>query len=131
MGLVGEEYLFPGFLRLECQGGVLLHEGLPFLRISLEQTLFGALERESQTVQIVQARAAAQADTEALRGKQPHHLPVPVGHDDARLGGQLLHRGTQRRLLRLFEGGGEPPDCSKIRAAGPPSLKAVAHLPMV
>ena len=28
-------------------------------------------------------------------------------------------------------GRGEPPDCSKIKAAGPPSPKAAAHLPMV
>ncbi len=59
------------------------------------------------------------------------HFPVPVGHLDARLGGQLLRRRLQFPLLRLAEGGGDPPDCSKINAAGPPSPKAAAHLPMV
>ena len=33
--------------------------------------------------------------------------------------------------VRLAEGGGEPPDCSKIKAAGPPSPKTAAHRPMV
>ena len=68
---------------------------------------------------------------EALRDKLPHHFPVPVGQFDARHIGQLLHRLLQLRLLFLAEDGGEPPVCSKIKAAGPPSLKAVAHLPMV
>ena len=40
-----------------------------------------------------------------------------------------MRRTLQRRLLRLAEGGGEPPDCSKIQAGGPPSPRADAHLP--
>ena len=59
------------------------------------------------------------------------HLPVPIGQFHARRGGRLLHRRPQRRLPRLAEGGGEPPDCSKIKAAGPPSPKAAAHRPIV
>ena len=35
------------------------------------------------------------------------------------------------KYLDHAEGRGEPPDCSKIKAAGPPSPKAAAHLPMV
>ena len=31
----------------------------------------------------------------------------------------------------VSQGGGEPPDCSKIKAPGPPSPKAAAHRPMV
>ena len=131
VGLVGEEYLGPGPPGLLRHGGVFRHEGFPFLRISLEQPFLGALERESQPVQIVQASAAAQADTEALREELTHHLPVPVGEFDARLGGQLLYRCFQIRLLCFAEGGGEPLDCSKIKAVGPPSPKAAAHLPMV
>ena len=80
---------------------------------------------------MVQATAAAQADTEALGDVLADHLPVPVGQFNARLLRKLLHRPLQRRLLCRFEGGGEPPVCSKIRAAGRPSPKAEAHLPMV
>jgi len=59
------------------------------------------------------------------------HFPIPIGQADAHGLRQFLHRPFQRRLLRFPEGGGEPPVCSKIRAAGPPSPKAAAHLPMV
>ena len=83
MGLVGEEDLLPGLLSLKCQGGVLRHEDLPFLHISLEQPFLGAFEGESQPAQIVQARAAAQADTEALGDVLADHFPVPVGQSDA------------------------------------------------
>ena len=55
----------------------------------------------------------------------------PVGQANASLSRQLLHRRAQLRLLRLAKGGGEPPDCSKIKALGPPSQKAAAHRPMV
>ena len=83
MRLVGEEDLLPGLLSLKCQGGVLRHEGLPFLHISLEQPFLGALEGESQAVQAVQASAPAQADAEVFLDKLPHGFPVPVGHFDA------------------------------------------------
>ena len=59
------------------------------------------------------------------------HFPVPVGQFDARHGRLFRHRLLQLRLLHLAEGGGEPPDCSKIKASGPPLPKAAAHLPMV
>ena len=80
---------------------------------------------------VVQATATAQSDAPALPNKPVHHLPVPVGHADAHLSGQPLHCLPQLLLLRLAQSGGEPPDCSNIRAAGPPSVKADAHLPMV
>ena len=41
------------------------------------------------------------------------------------------HRRLQLLPLPLVKRGGEPPDCSNIRAAGPPSPKADAHRPMV
>ena len=60
-----------------------IREGLPFGLISLDQPLLGPLQHESQPVQIVQAGAAAQADTEALVGVLADHFPVPVGQFDA------------------------------------------------
>ena len=131
MGLIGEEYLRSRTPRLVRQGGVLRHEGLPLPLICLDQTLLGTLQDKPQAVQIVQASAAAQANAETLRDKLPHHFPVPVGHFYARHLGQLLHCPRQLRLLRLAKCGGEPPVCSNIKAAGPPSPKAAAHLPIV
>ena len=49
----------------------------------------------------------------------------------AHFSGRFPHRRPQLRLLRFAKGGGEPPVCSKIKAVGPPSPKAAAHLPMV
>ena len=90
VGLVGEEYPGPRSVRLVPPDGVLRHEGFPFRRINLDQTFLGALKGKPQPVQIVQATAAAQADTEVLQDKLPHRLPNPVGQFDARLGGRLL-----------------------------------------
>ena len=129
--LVGEEYLGPSSARFRRQDGIFRHKGSPPGRIRLDQPLLGTLQDEPQPVQIVQATAAAQANAEAFPDKLPDHFPVPVGQADARQGGQLRHRCPQLRLLRLAEGVGEPPDCSKIKALGPPSPKAAAHLPMV
>ena len=131
MGLIGEECLGVALTRLLHQGRVLRYEGLPFLRIRLEQPFLGTLEGESQPVQVVETSAAAQAETEVPGDVLADRFPVPVGQFDTRRCRSLLHRSLQLRLLSLAEGGGEPPDCSNIRAAGPPSPKAVAHLPMV
>ena len=131
MGLVSEEDPGPRPVGRGAPGGVLRHEGLPLPLVSPDQTFLGALEHESQSVQIVQATAAAQADAPTFQDKLPYHFPVPVGQADARLGGQLLHPCPQLALLRLAESGGEPRDCSNIKAARPPSPKAAAHLPMV
>ena len=76
MGLIGEEYLGSGSASLVPQGGVLRQEGSPLGIISLDQTFLGPLERESQPAQIVQAGAAAQADTEALGDVLADHFPV-------------------------------------------------------
>ena len=130
-GLVGEEYLGSGPVRLVPQGGVLRHEGLPLGGISLEQAFLGPLQHESQAVQPVQATASAQANTIPLRDELTDHLPIPVGQFDSGFGRRLLHCRFQIRLLRLAEGGGEPPDCSNIKASGPPPPKAAAHRPMV
>ena len=59
------------------------------------------------------------------------YQPIPVGQFDTRRGWRLLHHPFQLLLLRLVKGGGEPPVCSKIKAAGPPSPKAAAHRPIV
>ena len=83
MGLVGEEYLGSGSASLLPQGGVLPQEGFPLGIIRLEQPFLGTLKGESQPVQIVQAGAAAQADTEALGGVLADHFPVPVGQFNA------------------------------------------------
>ena len=80
---------------------------------------------------VVQATAAAQLNAKALQDELPHHLPIPVGQFYARCVRRLLHRPFQLILLRRVKGGGEPPVCSNIRAAGPPSPKADAHRPMV
>ena len=142
VGLIGEKFPLPGLLSLECQGGVLRHEGLPFFRISLEQTPLGALEREPHPVQVLQASAPGKCSRQVLRLSETAKrsetncrttfllsMPKgPVGQCYARRCRSLLDRSPQLRLLFLAEGGGEPPDSSKIRAAGPPSLKAVALL---
>ena len=62
MGLVREEYPGPRPPCLVPQGGVLRHEGLPLLLVSLDQTFLGALQDKPQTVEIVQAATTAQAD---------------------------------------------------------------------
>ena len=131
MGLVGVECLGVALTLPLHQGRVLRHEGFPIGLIRLEQPFLGTLERESQPVQPVQSSAAAQADTEVPGDVLTDNFPVPVGQFYACRCRSLLHRSPQLRLLPLAGGGGQPPDCSKIRAAGPPSLKAVAHLPMV
>ena len=82
-----------------------------FLRISLEQPFLGALEG-AQPVQIVQASAAAQADVEELT----HHLPGSSWRVRCPKLVPLLSNPPA-----VAEGGGEPPDCSKIKAVGPPS----------
>ena len=107
------------------------HEGIPFGLINLDQTLPGPLQDEFQAVRIVQATAAARADAEPPGDKLPHHLPVPVGQTGSNCGRQLLDRCLQLRLLFLTESGGKPPDCSKIKAPGPPSPKTAAQRPMV
>ena len=63
-----------------------------FCLSALTQTFLGALEHESQTVEVVQATAAAQADAQTFQDKLPYHFPVPVGQFDAPRGGQLPHR---------------------------------------
>ena len=62
VSLISKEYLGASLLRLFHQDSVLRHKGFPFLRISLEQALLGALEGKSQPVQIVETTAPAQAD---------------------------------------------------------------------
>ena len=54
-----------------------------------------------------------------------------LANSHARRGVRLLYRLFQLLPLRLVKGGGEPPACSNIRAAGHPSPKADAHRPMV
>ena len=131
MGLVSKEYLAASAPRLVPQGGVFRREGLPFGFVRLEQPLLGALEGKPQAMQVIQATGTVQADAEAFRDEPVDHFPGPVGQFDAGHGRLFLHRFLQLRLLRLAEGGGEPPDCSKIKAAGPPSPKSAAHRPMV
>ena len=82
-------------------------------------------------MQIVQASAAAQADAEApeTNCRTTFQFQLAISMPD--ISGNSCTAACQLRLLRLAEGGGEPPVCSKIRAAGPPSPKAAAHLPMV
>ena len=131
MGLVGKEYLGPSAYRLLPQVGVLRHERLPFGCIGLDQAFLGTLEGKSQAVQPVQTTALTQPDAKAFLHKLAYHLPVPVGQADACMGRRFLHRRFQLCLLSLAEGGGDPPDCSKIKAAGPTFPKAAAHRPMV
>ena len=120
VSLLDKEYLLSGPLGLLPQGGVLCHEGLPFLRIRLEQAFPGAFEGESQPVQVVETTAPAQANAPSLPDKPVNHLPVPVGQFNACRAGQLPHRPFQLIWLRRAEGGGEPPVGSNIRPAGPP-----------
>ena len=91
--------------------------------LHLMQALLGALEGESQAVQVIQAAAGGSSLTpQRYRDILPNHLPIPVGqfrYTDR--GWRLLHHPFQLLLLRLVKGGGEPPVCSKIKAAGPPS----------
>ena len=47
----------------------------PASPVSLHQTFLGAFEHESQTVEVVQASAAAQADAQTVQDKLTHHLP--------------------------------------------------------
>ena len=131
VGLISKEYLCASPLSLLPQGGVLHHEGLPFGLVRLEQPLLGPLEGKPQAVQPVQATATAQTGAESFPDKLPDSFPVPVGQLDTCLLRQLLHRRLQLLPLPLVKRGGDPPDCSNIRAAGPPSPKADAHRPMV
>ena len=128
MRLVSKEYLCPRPSRAVPQGGVLRHERLPLGLISFDQTFLGTFQHESQPVEVVQATPAAQADAETLRDELMNRPPVPVGQADARYGGQLLHRCTQRRLLRLAEGRGTPgplenqgPGTTIPEGGGPPT----------
>ena len=89
VGPVGRENPGPGPPRLLRQGGVLRHEGLPLGPISLEQTLLGPLEGKPQTVQVVQATAAAQDDAEPLQDN------VNDGGKVGRAGGGLLSIGCR------------------------------------
>ena len=130
MGPVREEYPGPRPTCLVPPGGALRQEGLPLLIVSLDQTFLGALQDKPQSVQIVQAAVAAQADAPSSPDKPMHHLPVPVGQFDARLGRQPLNRRPQLPAAPC-RGRGEPRDCSNIKAAGPTSPKAAAHRPMV
>ncbi len=114
VGLVGKECLGFALTRLLHQGRVLRHEGLPDL-IRLEH--LGRLKAKP-AVQPVQTTATAQADAAPFPDKPVHHPPVPIGHFNTRRPWQLLHRPCQRRLLRLAEGGGEPP-AARISASGP------------
>ena len=106
VGRVGEEYLGSAPYCLLPQGGIRRHEGLPFLRIRLQQPLLGTLEGKSPAAQVGQAATAAPAEAEAFPDKPMHHLPVPVGQVQARLGRQLLHRRPQLLPLRPAKGGG-------------------------
>ena len=74
---------------------------------------------------------STEPNTASFQEKLTDHLPVPVGQFDAGHVRQFLHRRLQLRLLHLVKDGGEPPVCSKIRAAGPPFPKADTHRPMV
>ena len=129
--LVDEENLGSHLLRLVHQGGILRHEGLPLGCVGFEQTLLGPFQHKSQPVQVIQATAAAQGDLKTFLHKSAHHLPVPIGQVEANLCWKLLHHCLQFGLLHSVDPGGEPPDCSKAIAAGPPSPKTATHRPMV
>ena len=131
MGLISEEDLCPHLLCLGQQRGIRRHEGFPFDFVGLKKMLLRPLQDKTQAVEVVQATAAGQRAPEAFLDKSPHHFPVPIRQVDACLFGQRLDRSLHLGLLVSVEGGGEPPDCSKSRAAAPPLPKAVTHMPMV
>ena len=128
VGLVGKEYLRSSTPRLVPPGGVIRHEGFPLVLIRLDQPLLGPLQDKPQTVQVVQATAPAQADTEVLPEKLPHHLPVPLAISmpdisgnsctpfnsaccaSPRAGGNLRTVENQGPRPALAEGGSPPSD---------------------
>ena len=131
MGLISEEDLCPHLLCLGQQRGIRRHEGFPLGFVGLKEMLLWPLQDKTQAVEVVQATAAGQRVPEAFLDKSPHHFPVPIRQVDACLFGQRLDRSLQLGLPVSVEDGGEPPDCSKARAVGPPVPKAVTHMPMV
>ncbi len=134
VGLVDEEYLASCPSRRRRQRPILPHERFPTRRVRFHQPLPGTLQHKPQPMQVVQIRlrrTPAQWQPKALLHKLPHRLPVPVGHSDARLRRQFLHRCLQLPALLHVQRGGEPPVCSKTSALGPPSAKALTHWPMV
>ena len=130
MGLVGEEDFRPQLSRFDQECGIRRHEGLTLTIVGLQKMFLRPLQDKTQPMQVVQATAAAQRESEAFLDKSPYHFPVPIRQVDSCLFGQSLHRSLQLGLLVPVEGGGEPPDCSKARAVGPLSLKAATHVPM-
>ena len=72
--------------------------------------------------------------TGLLRYKNHSQNPLSDPFHHSRVGRNPEVAGPVRSYNLAFTypcQGGELPDCSKIRAAGPPSPKAAAHLPMV
>ena len=131
MGLISEEGFRPQLSRFDQECGIRRHEGFPLGFVGLKEMLLWPLQDKTQAVGVVQATAAGQRVPEAFLDKSPHHFPVPIRQVDACLFGQRLDRSLQLGLLVSVEGGGEPPDCSKARAVGPPVPKAVTHMPML
>ena len=132
MGLVGEECLGVALTRLLHQVRVLRHEGLPFLRISLEQPFLGTLERESQTVQVVQATAAAQADTEALGDVlMQTTFPFQLASSMPACSGNSCTAPFSAACCAGSRAGGNRRSAQRSEPQARPSPKAEAHLPMV
>jgi len=131
MGLIGEEDLRSHPLCFGQERGIRCHECFPLGLVGLQEMFLRPFQDKTQAVQVVQATTAAQREPEAFLDKSPHHFPIPIRQADASPFGQCLHHSLQLGLLLPAEGGGEPPDCSKARAAGPLSLKAATHAPMV
>ena len=125
VGLVGKEYLSASAPHFVPQGGVLRHEGLTFGLISLDQPPLGALEGKLQPVQVVEATAAAQPDAASFQEKLPYHLP-PEPAEGSSWSGRcpawraILGPPSSTPPAASRQGRGEPPVCSKIKAAGPP-----------
>ncbi len=131
MGLIGKEYLSASASRLVPHGGVLRHEGFPFLPSRLQQPLLGPLQDESQAVQVVQATAAAEADAEWLPHKLPHHLPVgQLANSMPAPWGKSCTAAFNSACCVSPRVGGTPVG-SNSNALGPPSPKAATHRPVV
>ncbi len=89
--------------QMNASVGIRRHEGLSLGFVGLQEMFLRPLEDKTQPMQVVQATATAEHESEAFLDKSPYHFPVTTRQVDACLFGQSLYRSLQLGTSRFKE----------------------------